>query len=162
MTAPDRHACPPGGERTLTEGEIALAEAMFGSALDPSHVMIRRRKWFPLQPRTTVMAPCGHIHFHPRCSLYRDDFCAEAVPLQALFIHEMTHVWQAQTRGNWYLPLARHPFCRYHYTFVPDKPFLRYGIEQQAEIVAHAFRARLGGSVPSGAISAELEAILPF
>ena len=27
----------------------------------------------------------------------------------------MTHVWQAQTRGRFYLPLMRHPFCRYAY-----------------------------------------------
>ena len=162
MIAQDRHCCPPGGERVLTVGEIALATSMFGTALDPSHVKIRRRRWFPFQPRTTVMAPCGHIHFHPRGSVYRDDFSIEAVPLQALFIHEMTHVWQAQMRGKWYLPIARHPFCRYRYTLAPGKQFARYGIEQQAEIVAHAFRARLGGDVPSGAESADLEAILPF
>jgi hypothetical protein len=157
VIASDRHLCPPGGERPLTEGEIALAAAMFGPALDPSQVMIRRKRWFPLQPRTTVMAPCGHIHFHPRGSLYRDDFSAEAVPLQALFIHEMTHVWQAQMRGKWYLPFARHPFCRYRYVLKPGKPFGAYGIEQQAEIVAHAFRARIGGVAHD-----ELEAILPF
>ena len=162
MTPPDRYACPPGGERALTGGEIALAASVFGGSLDPTAVMIRRRRWFAFQPRTTVMAPCGHIHFHPRGSVYRDDFSAEAVPLQALFIHEMTHVWQAQTRGTWYLPFARHPFCRYRYTLEPGKPFADYGIEQQAEIVAHAFRARLDGAVPSGANPADLEAILPF
>ena len=162
MIVADRHLCPPGGVRRLTDGEIALVAGMFGLALNPSQVTIRRQRWFPFQPRTTVMAPCGHIHFHPRASVYRDDFSAEAVPLQALFIHEMTHVWQAQMRGRWYLPFARHPFCRYRYTLTPDKPFTRYGIEQQAEIVAHAFRARLGGDVPSGALPANLEAILPF
>lgn len=162
MIAPDRHCCAPGDERPLTLGEIALADDMFGSSLDPSQVMIRRRRWFPLQPRTTVMAPCGHIHFHPRASVYRDDFSAESMPLQALFIHEMTHVWQTQMRGRWYLPFARHPFCRYRYTLKPGKSFEAYGIEQQAEIVAHAFRARLGGEVPSGADLANLEAILPF
>jgi hypothetical protein len=143
-------------------GEVALAAGMFGPALDPSQVTIRRQRWFPLQPRTTVMAPCGHIHFHPRSNAYRDDFSAEAVPLQALFIHEMTHVWQAQVRGRWYLPFARHPFCRYRYALRPGKPFEAYGIEQQAEIVAHSYRARLGGEVPSGANPADLEAILPF
>jgi len=38
-----------------------------------------------------------------------------------------------------FLPLARHPFCRYDYKLVPDKPFTKYGIEQQAEIVRHVF-----------------------
>ena len=28
---------------------------------------------------------------------------------QGFFIHEMTHVWQAQKGGRFYLPLMRHP-----------------------------------------------------
>jgi hypothetical protein len=56
----------------------------------------------------------------------------------------MTHVWQAQTRGRFYLPLMRHPFCRYSYQIIRDRPFARYGLEQQAEIVRHAFLAKHG------------------
>jgi hypothetical protein len=59
--------------------------------------------------------PSGNIHFHPESSLWSEDFSKENMSLQGLFIHEMTHVWQAQTRGRWYLPLMRHPFCRYSY-----------------------------------------------
>ena len=56
----------------------------------------------------------------------------------------MTHVWQTQTRGRFYLPLMRHPFCRYAYDLVPGRPFARYGLEQQAELVRHAFLAKHG------------------
>ena len=56
----------------------------------------------------------------------------------------MTHVWQAQTRGRWYLVLRRHPFCCYDYSLRPGWPLERYGIEQQAEIVRHAFLLRRG------------------
>jgi hypothetical protein len=56
----------------------------------------------------------------------------------------MTHVWQAQKGGRFYLPLIRHPFCRYAYQLEPGKPFARYGIEQQAEIVRHRFLADRG------------------
>ena len=52
--------------------------------------------------------------------------------------------WQTQTRGRFYLPLMRHPFCRYSYELTPGKPFDRYGLEQQAEIVAHFFLAGRG------------------
>ena len=90
------------------------------------------------------MAPCGNIHFHPRGHLWSDDFSREPLHVQGFFIHEMTHVWQAQTRGRLYLPLMRHPFCRYRYRAVPGRPFDRYGLEQQAEIVRHAFLARNG------------------
>lgn len=88
------------------------------------------------------MAPCGHIHFHPRSCNYRDDFANEDLFLQGHFIHEMTHVWQSQIKGRWYLPTHRHPFCRYRYALQPGVPLEAYGIEQQAEIVRHAFLLR--------------------
>ena len=148
--------------RPLTSSERALAQAMFGSAIDYDSVTVRRRKWFPFQPRNTVMAPCGHIHIHPRSELWRDDFAEAHVGLQGLFLHELTHVWQTQQRGRYYLPLMRHPFCRYGYTLQPDWPLERYGIEQQAEIVRHAFLLRngMGGTLPM--TLDRLEAVLPF
>ncbi len=71
-------------------GEVALARTVFGSAIDYSKVRIRRRKWFPFQPRKITMAPRGHIHFHPGGEAYSDDFAAEPLLRQGLFIHEMT------------------------------------------------------------------------
>lgn len=138
----------PGGERPLTPGEIALVAEVFGQAVNPAPVRIRRRRWFPFQPRETVMAPCGHIHFHPLGSRYRDDFSAEGPGLRGLFVHEMVHVWQAQTRGRLWLPLMRHPFCRYDYEAKDGRRLTHYGIEQQAEIVRHAYHARLGEPIP--------------
>ena len=90
------------------------------------------------------MAPTGNIHFHPHGDLWSEDFSAEPLHRQGLFIHEMTHVWQSQTRGRFYLPLMRHPFCRYSYSLDEERPFGRYGLEQQAEIVRHAFLAERG------------------
>jgi len=139
--------CPVGGERALTEGEVALARSVFGRAIDYGKVTIRRRKFFPLQPRQITMAPRGHIHFHPLGSAYCDDFAQVPVRRQGLFIHEMTHVWQTQTRGEWYLVLHRHPWCRYDYSLKPGLPLKAYGIEQQAEIVRHAFLLRRGERV---------------
>lgn len=144
--------------RPLTEGERALAASVFGDAVDYGAVRIRRRKWFPFQPRHVVMAPCGHIHFHPASHLWSDDFSAEPLHLQGLLIHEMVHVWQAQTRGRFYLPLMRHPFCRYRYRLEPGRPFESYGLEQQAEIVRHAFLARR----EEGRRSEAHECLLPF
>lgn len=92
------------------------------------------------------MAPTGNIHFHPDSPQWSEDFGREPLHRQGLFIHEMTHVWQTQTRGRFYLPLMRHPFCRYAYQLVPGRSFDWYGLEQQAEIVRHAFLAERGGS----------------
>ena len=155
-------ACPVGGERPLTLGEVALARSVFGNAVDPSLVTIRRHKWFPFQPRKVTMAPQGHLHFHPLGETYCDDFAAAPLHRQGLFIHEMTHVWQTQTKGRWYLPLHRHPWCRYDYALRPGWTLERYGIEQQAEIVRHAFMLTRGGTVPGAPPLATYRAILPF
>jgi hypothetical protein len=144
--------------RSLTAGEIALARTVFGQAIDYRRVRLHHRKWWPFHPRGTAMAPMGHIYFHPVDGGWSDDFSLEALRRQAFFIHEMTHVWQAQKGGRFYLPLMRHPFCRYAYRLKPGKPFNHYGLEQQAELVANHFLA-IQGFAAANAPPAEL---LPF
>lgn len=146
----------------MTAGEIELARSVFGGAIDFSAVRVKRKRWFPFQPANTVMAPCGHLHFHPRSPLYHDDFAQADATLRGLFIHEMTHVWQTQQRGRWYLPLMRHPLCRYDYALRPGWKLDRYGIEQQAEIVRHAFLLREGFIIPGAVSLKAYRAILPF
>jgi hypothetical protein len=130
--------------RPLTSGEIELARSVFGDAIDYKRVKLVRRKWWLFQPKGIVMAPTGNIHFHPDSPHWSEDFSRERLTLQGLFIHEMTHVWQSQQRGRFYLPLMRHPFCRYSYSLVDGWPFERYGLEQQAEIVRHKFLSDRG------------------
>ena len=130
--------------RSLTSGEIDLARSMFADAIAYDRVRLVRGKWWLFQPRGIVMAPTGNIHFHPQDPRWSEDFSSSPLESQGLFIHELTHVWQAQTRGRFYLPLMRHPFCRYSYQLVPGRAFDRYGLEQQAEIVRHAFLASRG------------------
>lgn len=135
---------------------------MFGDAIDYDLVTINRRRWWPFQQRNTAMAPDGHLWFHPGSQLWCSDFSCEGIGLQGLFIHEMTHVWQAQARGKWWLPLMRHPFCRYDYTLEPGKCFNDYGIEQQAEIARHAFLTSNGIEI-KGKTGIDLYSIiLPF
>lgn len=146
--------------RPLTDAETALAASMFGGAIDYGRVRINNRKWWPFQPRRVTMAPDGEIWFHPEGGLYCDDFACRGPSQQGLFIHELTHVWQHQ-RGI-YLPLARHPFCRYSYVLKPGWPLVRYGLEQQAEIVRHAFLLRQGHAVPGAPPREAYESLLPF
>ena len=134
--------------RPLTPGEIELARSIFGDAIDYAKVRLVRGKWWPFHPRNAAMAPMGHIWFHPAAGGWSGDFSTAALGAQGFFIHELTHVWQAQKWGRLFLPLMRHPFCRYSYRLVPGKPFGRYGIEQQAEIVRHRFLADRGATVP--------------
>lgn len=150
------------GGRPLTADETSLAASVFGDAIDYARVRIHNRKWAFFQPRNVAMAPTGHIHFHPAGPHYCEDFCAAPLSAQGLFIHEMTHVWQTQQRGRWWLPLMRHPFCRYDYALRPGQPLEHYGIEQQAEIVRHAFLLAKGAHVPGAPPAESYRGILPF
>jgi hypothetical protein len=146
--------------RALTFDEVSLARSVFGEAIDYARITINQRKWWWFQPRRVTMAPNGHLWFHPNGGLYCDDFCGQDIGSQGLFIHEMVHVWQHQQ--GIFLPLARHPFCRYAYAIKPGQPFNRYGIEQQAEIVRHYFMLKQGVQIV-GAPGVEVyEAMLPF
>lgn len=148
--------------RPLTMAETALARSIFGGAIDYGRVRLHNRKWWPFQPPRITMAPDGAMWFHPESKLFCDDFCDRPLEHQALFVHEMTHIWQAQRSGKYWLPLMRHPFCRYGYEVTPGKPFARYGIEQQAELVRHTFLLRQGVQLPGKPPLAVYEASLPF
>jgi hypothetical protein len=142
----------------LTAGEITLACSIFGDAIDYSKVHLIEGKWWPFHPRNAAMAPTGDIWFHPVGGGWSEDFSKEPLSRQGFFIHELTHVWQTQKAGRFYLPLMRHPFCRYAYRLEPGKPFARYGLEQQAEIVRHRFLADRGAIVAAE----PPRALLPF
>ncbi|WP_448660087.1 vgr related protein [Sphingomonas sp. CJ99] len=146
--------------RPLTPDEIALARTVFGDALNYDAARVANRKWAFFQPRRVTMAPVGTIHFHPKGGLYCDDFGCAAPHLQGLFIHELVHVWQHQQ--GIFLPLRRHPFCRYDYALKPGWRLDRYGIEQQAEIVRHVFLLRQGMAVPGAPPLEQYRGILPF
>lgn len=149
-----------GPARPLTDQEIALARTVFGDALDYGAARVANRKWAFFQPRRVTMAPLGTIHFHPGGGLYCDDFGCAAPHLQGLFVHELVHVWQHQQ--GMFLPLRRHPFCRYSYTLKPGWTLDRYGIEQQAEIVRHIFLLNQGIAVPGAPPLEQYRGILPF
>ena len=159
---PVAQSCPAGGERALTAGEVGIARSVFGNAIAYDRVTIRRRKWFPFQPRKITMAPRGHLHFHPAGDSYCDDFSQVSVIRQGLLIHELTHVWQVQTKGSWYLVTHRMPWARYDYSLKPGWPLDRYGIEQQAEIVKHAFWLRNGVKIAGAADVAAYDLLVRF
>lgn len=148
--------------RRLTDGECELARSIFGDSIALDKVTIRRRRWMPFQPKRMIMAPSGHIHVHPKSAAWSDDYSRESLGLQGLFVHELCHVWQAQARGKFYLPLMRHPFCRYRYRLQAGRRFENYGLEQQAEIVRHVFLLRRGYPLSGAPPLDRLEALLPF
>ena len=135
--------------RKLTPGEIALADTVFRGSIDYTKVEVCKKKFIFFQPRDTAMAPNGKIYLDPKGTLYKTDYSKEPIELQALFIHEMTHVWQHQQGIN----VAVKALLNRKYEYLPlveGKKFEDYGLEQQGDIVEDYFYL-LNGYLPENA-----------
>lgn len=149
----------PGAVRALTGGETALARDVFGDALDAPRVRIAA---LPAWPRAFVAGPS--LVFWPARSALRD-FSLASLSLQAVLVHELVHVWQAQSGVNLLaakLKAGDGP-AAYHYEPAACAGFGDLNIEQQAMVVQHAFlAARRGGAPHPQATYVELLAGAPF
>lgn len=134
----------PGALRRLTTAERDLAREVFGSGLDAARVRVFAA---PLWPR--AFAPCSRLIVWPAKGAL-EDFGAASVRLQSVFVHELTHVWQAQHGVNLLAAKLRAgdgPRA-YAYDLGRDCDFAGLNIEQQAMMVQHAFLAARGAGAP--------------
>lgn len=125
-------------QRGLTAAEVALARSVFGTQLQTDAVRLVACRWVL---RGYAISPNGHVYFHP--DDWREDFAQADLNIQSWLIHELVHVWQVQ-QGMAVLRRALFD-RRYRYQLVQGKPFLSYGIEQQAQIVQDYFVRRTRG-----------------
>lgn len=147
--------------RQLSEAERQLAASVFGDALDVAPVTVRLESWWIFHPRRVVMAPDGHVWCHPRGGTWRDCFASDPDPwVRAHFVHELVHVWQCQQAGPLWTRYP--PGARYGYRLVPGRPFMAYGLEQQAEMVRHAFLLREGFALAKAPPYDQLARLIPF
>jgi len=139
----------PLAARSLTPAERALAREMFHGRLDAARVRLFaaplwRRAFVP--GATLIVWPAGAA---------RLDFGAADTPLgeQATFVHELTHVWQAQAGVNLLFAKLKAGDAPRAYAYDLDDgcAFAARNIEQQAMMVEHAFLARRGATVPYSA-----------
>lgn len=159
---PTRPEIPrPGRWRRLAPGERALAARVFGDRLDAGRVRVLA---IPFWTRAFV-AGGGLIVWPARVA--RADFAAPDTPLdeQAMFVHELVHVWQAQHGLNLLLAKLRAgdgPDA-YAYDLAGRPRFAALNLEQQAMVVEDAFRRLHGAAAPHAApaYAAVLEDALP-
>jgi RHS repeat-associated protein len=131
--------------RPMTSYEIEQAKSVFGDKIDYSRVRIVDGKFAPFQPdRGTYMAPNGKIYW-PGCS--SQEMCGNA----PVFIHELTHVMQAQNgidvQGQGLMLQTGQLFGNnpYEYQYEHGKPFTSYNIEQQGDIARDIYRWQQSG-----------------
>jgi hypothetical protein len=132
--------------RPLTTGERALAHEVFAADLDAARVRLLA---VPYWSRAFVAS--GRLVVWPARAM-RPDFSAADVPLslKAVFVHELTHVWQAQNGVSLLLGKLRAGDSpkSYAYDLAAGAAFADLNIEQQAMVVQHAFLLRHGGQAP--------------
>lgn len=132
--------------RALTREEVDLTHramlAAFGTdAIDYDRVRVHRRKYVFCQGERFTVAPNGHIY----CPFDPGDFASctrDARKMQALLIHEMTHVLQFQQGVRVIARALPHQVLRFAtfgaydpYAFPADAPYEALNVEQQAEYV---------------------------
>jgi hypothetical protein len=138
--------------RRLSISEEALAGRVFGASLPPfDTIYIDDGLGFGDRPYTFGPMPCTTIHIgpvaYPNCTS-RAMMPIVIRPIDAVFIHEMTHVMQynkfqyvvpssiwAQTFGG-------------GYSYTVGQPWNDYNVEQQAEIVSRWYELGMPKNIP--------------
>jgi hypothetical protein len=123
--------------RPLTDGEVAMAAALFGSAVDYAKVRIINRRYLPFQPKNCAMTPNGRMYFHHSCFL--DDYSAGDVVARRWFMHEMVHVWQHQLGYPVRLRGAVRIGLDYHYRLRAGATLADFNMEAQGDLLADYF-----------------------
>ncbi|HYC68992.1 hypothetical protein [Brevundimonas sp.] len=136
--------------RPLTNGEAALAREAFGDALRCESIRFVTAPW-PFDRAFVAGRWFGREWIvWPRHTLAAD-IAAEPLRTQAVLIHELTHVWQAQQGVNLLTGKLRagdRP-ASYEYPTGMDCSWGDLNIEQQAMVVEHRFRLLHGGAAPA-------------
>ena len=131
--------------RYVTPAERNLIGEVFGRAVAPARVRVF---CLPFFDRIFTPGSWGIVYPH-RQALW--DFTEGGLDDQATFVHEFTHVWQAQ-HGK-ILPFEKlfrsgDDAAAYDYSRLAELDFPRLNIEQQASFVEHAFKLSRGGRAP--------------
>lgn len=121
--------------RPLTTGEVAIAHSVFGHSLDTSSVRLKTAWWVL---KNYAVSPNGNIYFHP--DDWVEDFSTQSLSLRAWLVHELTHVWQVQQGIKVFRKALFNR--RYHYVLKAGRPFVSYGVEQQARMVEDFYKRR--------------------
>lgn len=136
--------------RRLTEGERALAVGTFGEALILDSIRFLPAPW----PFDRAFVPGRWFGrdwiVWPQQTL-PPDIAATPLRLQAMLIHELTHVWQAQQGVNLLTGKIRagDKPSSYEYPVGMDCDWGGLNIEQQAMVVEHRFRLARGQPAPA-------------
>lgn len=156
-------AAKPPASKQATAQEIEAARTIFGNKIDYSKVKIITGKDMTLWGRILTWngkaVVWGNKIYFPNDKNGESKFDFSKNP--GWYMHELTHVYQFQSRGWSYVPKSLWDQLTkgdgaYDYQLVPGKAFRDYGIEQQADIVRDYYN---GVNGRNGLTPAELDAL---
>lgn len=139
--------------RALTDAERSLATGVFGDSLALDAIRFLPVPW-PLDRAFVPGRWFGRDWIVWPKQTLPSDLNEAPLRLQALLIHELTHVWQAQQGVNLLTGKIRagdRP-ASYQYPVGTDCDWGRLNIEQQAMVVEHRFRLSRGETTPADAV----------
>lgn len=146
--------------RALTAGEFALAQSVFADRIRLETVRILSAPW----PLTRAFVPgCwfGRDWIVWPAKQVPDDAAKASTGVQAMLIHELVHVWQAQQGVNLLVAKIRAGDSAASYRYPLDcASWEALNIEQQASLIEHRFRLSKGQGVPADA--AFYDRLCPF
>ncbi|HEX2203027.1 MAG TPA: hypothetical protein VHG91_07005 [Longimicrobium sp.] len=129
-------------ERLITEAEEVFARQVFGDTLPYGAIWLSNGLGFE-QRAYTIPHPryLGSYVVHIGPGAFDDPTSDENA---ALFIHELTHVWQGRWRRNVFDYMVDSVASQFRqgqdaYVYVPGRPWGDYNAEQQASIVQDWF-----------------------
>jgi hypothetical protein len=132
--------------RSLTTGEIQLAKSVFGDSIDYTKVKVFGRAWISrIGQGQSVVTPNGNIY---QSGLGVTDFSQGG--WDALFIHEMTHVYQYQHGIDPVMGRLKSGNYNPGYPLSATKTWDSYGTEQQATIIEDYYSATKGRTIYQG------------
>ena len=137
--------------RPLTAGETALAREAFGEHLRYGTVRLLSAPW-PFNRAFVAGRWFGREWIVWPGRTLPEDIAVAPLRTQAVLVHELTHVWQAQQGVNLLtgkLQAGDRP-ASYEYPVGMDCEWGGLNIEQQAMVVEHRFRLVRGGTAPAG------------
>lgn len=145
---------PEGKSRGLTVGEIGMARAVFGDAIDYQAVKVHNGGYWlfaGMQDKDTAVTPNGEMYWP--AEHYRENFLHSDYGDQHWFMHEMAHVWQYQMGYPVVVEgMALHAkkirgIDPYDYTLMPGTRLCQYNMEQQANILSDYYLVAIVGGI---------------
>ena len=136
--------------RGLTSAERDLASGVFGDAILFETVRFLKSPW-PFDRAFVAGRWFGRDWIVWPGRGLATDFAVAPLSVQAVFIHELVHVWQAQCGVNLLAAKLRAGDSAASYRYPTDDgcDWCGLNIEQQAMMVEHRFRLSRGGAVPA-------------